>query len=111
MFLSQEFDEFLAKRDVRSTVDYPTSFYWKRLIEMYPEAKVILTTRRPETWRKSVLESIYYVLNASKQFPVSWTKNWTGIGPRIQASALLLESEKKSLSTNPAGGSRYYCCS
>ncbi|NKB28465.1 MAG: sulfotransferase family protein [Rhodobacteraceae bacterium] len=34
-------------------VDWPSAFYWRTLINVYPEAKVILTMRSAESWWKS----------------------------------------------------------
>jgi hypothetical protein len=31
-------------------VDWPSAFYWKTLINVYPEAKVLLTWRSAESW-------------------------------------------------------------
>ena len=36
-----------------SCVDWPSAFYWRALIEVYPEAKVILTARPAESWWQS----------------------------------------------------------
>lgn len=40
-------------------VDYPACTFWRELIVRYPEAKVILTTRNPESWFASVHETIF----------------------------------------------------
>ena len=32
-----------------SCVDFPSAFYWRELLEAYPDAKAILTWRRPTT--------------------------------------------------------------
>ena len=34
-------------------VDWPSAFYWRSLIEQYPQAKVLLTMRPAESWWKS----------------------------------------------------------
>src|ERR1700755_877814 len=34
----------------RATVDWPSATFWRELAEAYPEAKVILTLRDPESW-------------------------------------------------------------
>ena len=34
-------------------VDWPSAFYWRTLIDVYPEAKVLLTMRSAESWWKS----------------------------------------------------------
>ncbi|KAI9336449.1 P-loop containing nucleoside triphosphate hydrolase protein [Pilaira anomala] len=38
--------------------DWPTCTFYKELMAKYPEAKVILTTRTPESWYKSVRNTI-----------------------------------------------------
>ncbi|GAA0925260.1 sulfotransferase family protein [Nonomuraea longicatena] len=42
----------------RSTVDFPSTLYWKELIAAYPEAKVILTLRDPQAWYASVRSTV-----------------------------------------------------
>ncbi|TIV38339.1 MAG: sulfotransferase family protein, partial [Mesorhizobium sp.] len=37
----------------KSCVDWPSAFYWRELIEAYPQARVILTWRSPESWWES----------------------------------------------------------
>ncbi len=43
----------------QSTTDYPACTYWRELAEHYPEAKVILTVRDPDSWFDSVTETIF----------------------------------------------------
>jgi hypothetical protein len=43
----------------RSTVDYPGCTYWRELTAKYPDAKVILSTRNPESWFESVSTTIF----------------------------------------------------
>lgn len=42
----------------RSCVDWPSAFYWRELIEVYPDAKVLLTWRTPESWWDSFEKTI-----------------------------------------------------
>lgn len=42
----------------QSTVDYPSCCYIEQLIKVYPDAKVILTTRNFESWHSSALKTI-----------------------------------------------------
>jgi hypothetical protein len=42
-----------------STVDYPGCTFWRELLAEYPDAKVILTTRNPESWFDSVSKTIF----------------------------------------------------
>lgn len=43
----------------QSTTDYPACSYWRELAVYYPEAKVVLTTRDPDSWFDSVSETIF----------------------------------------------------
>lgn len=48
----------------RSAVDWPTCYFWRQLMDMYPDAKVILTHRDPKAWYKSIRNTIYRLLTA-----------------------------------------------
>ena len=41
-----------------SCVDWPSAHSWRELIQVYPEAKVILTYRSPESWWESFEKTI-----------------------------------------------------
>ena len=43
----------------RATVDYPGCLFYRSLMAHYPEAKVILTVRDPETWYDSAYSTIF----------------------------------------------------
>ena len=43
----------------RATVDWPGCFYWRELLETWPQAKVILTTRDPHRWYASARKTIF----------------------------------------------------
>ena len=42
-----------------ATVDYPGGMFWKELAAYYPEAKVLLSVRDPQSWFESTQESIF----------------------------------------------------
>ncbi|UCI06368.1 sulfotransferase family protein [Mesorhizobium sp. B1-1-8] len=42
----------------KSCVDWPSVHYWRELIEAYPQARVILTWRSPESWWESFQKTI-----------------------------------------------------
>ena len=42
----------------QAAVDWPTSYFWQELAEDYPQAKVILTMRTPESWYRSAANTI-----------------------------------------------------
>ena len=41
-----------------ATADWPGGYFYKELIEVYPDAKVLLSTRKPESWEPSFRETI-----------------------------------------------------
>ncbi len=45
-----------------STVDWPGAFFYKELIETYPDAKVLLSVRDAEAWGRSMHDTIWGVL-------------------------------------------------
>lgn len=42
-----------------SAVDYPACTYWRELAALYPDAKIILSVRNPESWFSSVNTTIF----------------------------------------------------
>ena len=48
-------------RKYKATVDWPSSEFYKELMEVYPDAKIILNTRAPEVWYESSLKTIYRI--------------------------------------------------
>ncbi len=46
----------------RSSIDWPSAYYWRELAEHFPRAKVLLTVRSSESWytsfSKTILEGI-----------------------------------------------------
>src|SRR5437879_5336365 len=47
--------------DFHSVVDSPASIFYKQLMEVYPDAKVLLNVRDPNTWYESTLHTVYAV--------------------------------------------------
>ncbi len=45
--------------DAQSTVDWPAGRFYKELMEVYPEAKVLLSVRSAEGWVKSMRETVW----------------------------------------------------
>ena len=43
----------------KATLDWPGCVFYQELMDAYPDAKVILTTRDPESWYASARETIY----------------------------------------------------
>ncbi|HEY7483098.1 MAG TPA: sulfotransferase [Streptosporangiaceae bacterium] len=43
----------------QSTMDWPGASFWRELAATFPDAKVILTVRDPDSWYESVARTIY----------------------------------------------------
>jgi hypothetical protein len=47
----------------QSTVDWPGGYFYRELAEFYPEAKVLLSVRDPESWELSMRQTVWAVRN------------------------------------------------
>ena len=52
-----------------SAVDWPSAAFWKELADAYPDAKVILSSRSPESWYSSISETILASVWAPENWP------------------------------------------
>ena len=43
----------------RSTADWPGGYFYRELADAYPDAKVLLSVRNPESWERSFRETIW----------------------------------------------------
>ena len=59
--LEEDWKQFIKTEGLSAAVDYPMSLYWRDLVKMYPNAKVLLTVRDPVRWYQSVKNSIRHV--------------------------------------------------
>lgn len=58
----------------QSAVDWPVAAYYRDLMAVYPEAKVILTVRDPGSWHRSIMTTFYqarraFVVRATRIVP------------------------------------------
>ena len=70
--------------DFRGGVDYPISFFYKELMEVYPNAKVLLTTRDPVKWYESVKNAIYKLQCTMQSWPCTWFLSLIGRSEMFQ---------------------------
>jgi hypothetical protein len=45
--------------DSQATVDWPGSYFYKELVEAYPDAKVLLSVRDADAWERSMRQTIW----------------------------------------------------
>lgn len=48
-------------KDYRAAVDWPAAAFYEELMDLFPEAKVILTVRDPDRWYESARSTIYRI--------------------------------------------------
>ena len=69
-----------------AAVDWPTAAFWKEVIDHYPDAKVILTTRSPESWYNSISGTILGTLDAQEAWPPQAVEWFTMVRDAIERS-------------------------
>jgi hypothetical protein len=69
-----------------ATVDWPGTYFWRELINIYPEVRVILTIRDSEKWYKSMYATIYQSMRKAKE-----SDNQTGDNLLTMANKIILE--------------------
>jgi hypothetical protein len=42
----------------QSTTDWPAAFFWRELMDVYPDAKVLLSVRSADSWARSMSDTI-----------------------------------------------------
>jgi len=60
-----------------SAVDWPTAAFWQELADVYPDAKIVLSSRSAESWYASISETILATVWAPETWPpqaVDWFK-------------------------------------
>lgn len=53
-----------------STVDWPGGYFYRELSEVYPEAKVLLSVRDPESWESSFRDTIWTMSHGHSLMPL-----------------------------------------
>lgn len=86
-------------RKYRATVDWPACEFYQELMAAFPDAKVLLNTREPESWYASTYETLWKVDQAlpwwvpkvmrQMHFDVVWNGRFEGMfADRAQAIAI-----------------------
>jgi hypothetical protein len=51
--------------DAQSTVDWPSARYYRDLMEVYPDAKILLSVREAEGWVRSMRETVWGIFHGN----------------------------------------------
>jgi len=52
----------------QSAADWPVAAYYRDLMAVYPDAKIILTVRDPDSWHTSIMNTLYQLSRRFAQF-------------------------------------------
>jgi len=97
----EEWVSFLEGRGYRAGVDYPLSFHWKELLEIFPNAKVVLSLRSEDTWYESCKNTIVHMVKHLRTFPCNVATYVTGISNAMQVPYTYGHKAVPSYSTMP----------
>ena len=73
--------------DYVAGVDYPVAHFYKEILEVYPDVKVLLNVRDPVRWYESVRDSILRVTNIQTSWPCTWFLTIMGSDPWLPRDA------------------------
>lgn len=71
----------------QSAVDFPSQHFYKELSEHWPDAKIILSVRDPETWWQSARQTIYAI---GQDLPMRWVAPYLPVAGGITRMANIL---------------------
>jgi hypothetical protein len=101
----------------QSTVDWPASYYYRELAEVYPDAKVVLGVRDGDSWARSMHETIWaffygdvlmrHVSFARREVDPTW-KDWTDMLMEMWRRSGLMNEEATTEEWMSAAIDRYH---
>ncbi|KAE8845444.1 hypothetical protein HRS9139_00011 [Pyrenophora teres f. teres] len=103
-YSTAEFDKLLADYDV--AMDLPSCIFAKQLIQAYPAAKVILTSRNYDAWESSMQQSIW-CLDAWSLFTFCRRLNITQLAPLTQLVHSIFRAHSNNAYAGPAAKSAF----
>lgn len=54
----------------QATVDWPGGYFYRELMDLYPDAKVLLSVRDPESWERSFRQTIWTMSHGESVMPL-----------------------------------------
>ncbi|HLM85470.1 MAG TPA: sulfotransferase [Solirubrobacteraceae bacterium] len=74
----------------RSSVDWPGGYFYRELMDFYPQAKVLLSVRDPQTWERSFTDTIVEMCCGESVMPLL-ARARAQIDPRWQRYMALVD--------------------
>jgi len=72
----EKWQTYFSRKYCTTGVDFPFALFYKELMECFPNAKVILSTRDPDSWYSSVHESIFQMTKLLRDPSYSLLLKW-----------------------------------
>src|ERR1700722_5912179 len=89
----------------QASVDWPGSFFYRELMDVYPEAKVLLSVRPAEAWAKSMSQTIWDVVYGNNLVhDLSQARTRVDTGWRDYMDLITAMWEKSGLLPSSVGG-------
>ncbi|MAN46877.1 MAG: hypothetical protein GYB49_17255 [Alphaproteobacteria bacterium] len=79
-----------------AAVDWPTAAFWRELATAFPEAKIILSSRSPESWYGSISETILASVDIPDEAPPH-VKAWLQMVRKVLDRSLGPSREKEDV--------------
>ena len=99
-----EWREILA--GYRGGVDYPVSFFYKEIMTVFPDARVLLNIRDPGRWYESVHGSILQLNTTISRWPCTWFTTILG----VRGSMALVDALSRPVPLCSTTGIVCVCC-
>lgn len=78
-----------GKNEFKATADFPSAPFWREQLAKYPNAKVVLTIRDPDSWYNSCTQTIFRMTPNSPHMPLGIRVSlWCGL-PAFSACEML----------------------
>jgi hypothetical protein len=74
----------------QASVDWPGSFFWRELIDTYPDAKVLLSVRDGDAWARSMHDTIWGVLYGDILIR-HMSNAWSDVDPKWRTYIALMD--------------------
>ena len=89
--------DLMEKNGYRSTSDMPACLFWHEQLQLYPDAKVVVTLRDPESWYGSWMKTIATTVPDTVQCPVgSRVSVGLGLAPSNNIGGLFREITRRA---------------
>ncbi|KAG0743176.1 hypothetical protein G6F57_006761 [Rhizopus arrhizus] len=77
-----------------AAIEWPTSTFYKELMVKYPDAKVLLTVRTPESWYASICKTVAPMMQRQKEIKSEKLKDTLRMANKFMLGGIFADEEK-----------------